>query len=511
AVAGVDVLDDLLAAAGFDVDVDVRRAVPIRGEEPLEQQVRPHRVDVGDAEGVADRRVGGRAPALAEDPLPAAEVDDVVDHEEVAGEPEPGDHPQLVVDLRVGPGRLVPRTVAARGSGVRVLGEHGVLGVALGDVERWQFGGDELQVEGALPPEPRGAGHRVRPPVEQLRHLLARAQVCAAGGGQVRGVGLQRFARAEGGHDRGQPRVLRSRAVGGGGGHDRQPGLGGAPRERVAPLGVLGHAVAGEFDDHPVRTEEVDELIQRGPRGHRVVPARSPAAFERPPDPAPATAGEDVPVPAGGLGEPGDLAPRPAPPAASARSAPPPRRSPWAPPRRGARALTRESRRYPPPPRASTSRCSPPGSESSAPNTVASPSSAAASAKRTTPYSPSWSVIASAVSPSSAAASAMASGEEAPSRKLYAVWACSSAYGTASRGRGPGGGVYPPRVRDQAGASLPSPGCGCSGPRGSGRPDRIRSSSDQLSGPWYQFTGHRPPGRRGRWERGQSRVNDSTT
>src|SRR5699024_1315803 len=114
-------------------------------------------------------------------------------------------------------------------------------------------------------------------------------------------------------------------------------------------------------------------------------------------------------------------------------------------------------------------------------------------------------------SPSSAAASAMASGEEAPSRKLYAVWACSSAYGTASRGRGPGGGVYPPRVRDQAGASLPSPGCGCSGRRGSGRPDRIRSSSDQLSGPWYQFTGHRPPGRRGRWERGQSRVNDSTT
>ena len=34
----VDVLDDLLAAAGLDVDVDIGRSVAMRGEEPLEQQ-----------------------------------------------------------------------------------------------------------------------------------------------------------------------------------------------------------------------------------------------------------------------------------------------------------------------------------------------------------------------------------------------------------------------------------------------------------------------------------------
>ena len=39
----VDVLDDLLAAAGLDVHVDVRRPVPLGGEEPLEQQPVRHR------------------------------------------------------------------------------------------------------------------------------------------------------------------------------------------------------------------------------------------------------------------------------------------------------------------------------------------------------------------------------------------------------------------------------------------------------------------------------------
>ncbi len=68
AVALVDVLDDLLPPVALDVDVDVRRAVPLRREEALEEQAEPHRVGVGDPEGVADRRVGGAAPPLAEDP-----------------------------------------------------------------------------------------------------------------------------------------------------------------------------------------------------------------------------------------------------------------------------------------------------------------------------------------------------------------------------------------------------------------------------------------------------------
>ena len=69
------------------------------GQEPLEQQAQVDGVDVGDAQRVADGRVGGRAPALAVDALGAAELDDVPHHEEVAGEAQRLDDLELVVDL----------------------------------------------------------------------------------------------------------------------------------------------------------------------------------------------------------------------------------------------------------------------------------------------------------------------------------------------------------------------------------------------------------------------------
>ena len=83
----------------LDVDVDVGRAVALGREEALEQQAEAHGVGVGDAEGVADRAVGGAAPALAEDVVAPAELDDVPHDEEVAGEAERLDEVELVVDL----------------------------------------------------------------------------------------------------------------------------------------------------------------------------------------------------------------------------------------------------------------------------------------------------------------------------------------------------------------------------------------------------------------------------
>src|SRR5690606_16721176 len=67
AVLGVDVLDDLLAPLVLEVDVDVRRLGALGGDEALEQEMESYRVDLGDAEAVADRRVRGRAAPLAED------------------------------------------------------------------------------------------------------------------------------------------------------------------------------------------------------------------------------------------------------------------------------------------------------------------------------------------------------------------------------------------------------------------------------------------------------------
>src|SRR5215472_3855328 len=88
AVLAVDVLDHLLAAPVLDIQVDVWRAVPARGQEPLEKQAMPNGIHPGDPQRVADGRVRGRPPALAQDAGLLAEPDDVVHDQEVAGEPE---------------------------------------------------------------------------------------------------------------------------------------------------------------------------------------------------------------------------------------------------------------------------------------------------------------------------------------------------------------------------------------------------------------------------------------
>ena len=69
-------LDDLFAPLVLEVDVDVGRLAPLGREEALEEEVRPRRVDRGDAEAVADRAVGRAPAALAEDVALARHLDD---------------------------------------------------------------------------------------------------------------------------------------------------------------------------------------------------------------------------------------------------------------------------------------------------------------------------------------------------------------------------------------------------------------------------------------------------
>ena len=80
-----DVLDDLFATVGVEVDVDVGLFVSERREKALEGQLVADRVDRRDIEQVADGRVGGRAAALAEDSAAAGVLHDVVHDKEVAG------------------------------------------------------------------------------------------------------------------------------------------------------------------------------------------------------------------------------------------------------------------------------------------------------------------------------------------------------------------------------------------------------------------------------------------
>ncbi len=130
AVALVDVLDRLLAQVRFDVDVDVGRAVARRRQEPLEQQLVGDRVDVGDAERVADRGVGRRPPALGQDAVVPAELGDVVDDQEVAGKVQLADDLQLVLDLRVGQRSPLRRAVPVAGADHGEVPQPAVLGVS---------------------------------------------------------------------------------------------------------------------------------------------------------------------------------------------------------------------------------------------------------------------------------------------------------------------------------------------------------------------------------------------
>ena len=73
AVFLVDVLDHLLAPLVLEIDIDVGRLVARGADEALEQDVDAGRVDRGDAEAVADDRIGRRAAPLAQDAAAARE------------------------------------------------------------------------------------------------------------------------------------------------------------------------------------------------------------------------------------------------------------------------------------------------------------------------------------------------------------------------------------------------------------------------------------------------------
>src|SRR5690606_17387101 len=74
AVLAVDVLDYLLAPLVLEIHVDVRRLVALFRDEALEQHLHARGIDLGNAEAVAHRGIGGRAAPLAQDALLASEA-----------------------------------------------------------------------------------------------------------------------------------------------------------------------------------------------------------------------------------------------------------------------------------------------------------------------------------------------------------------------------------------------------------------------------------------------------
>ena len=153
AVLVVEVLDDPLAAiAARQIEIDVGPLAALFRQEALEQQIHADRIDGGDAEAVADGAVGRRAAPLHENVVLAAEIDDVPDDQEVAGEIELLDQIELALDLAAR--ALVIRPIALARARLRDLPQkrrhrlargNGVFGKAVAEI-----------------------GHRVREPIGEL-------------------------------------------------------------------------------------------------------------------------------------------------------------------------------------------------------------------------------------------------------------------------------------------------------------------------------------------------------
>ena len=106
--------------AARQIEIDVGPFAALLRQKPLEQQIHLDRIDGGDAEAVADGAVGGAAAPLHEDVVLAAEVDDVPDDQEIAGEVELLDEIELARDLRARP--IVIRTIAIARADLRASG-----------------------------------------------------------------------------------------------------------------------------------------------------------------------------------------------------------------------------------------------------------------------------------------------------------------------------------------------------------------------------------------------------
>ena len=248
AVAAVglkDPLDHLLAALVLEIDVDVGRLAARLGDEAFEQQVLLHRVDRGDPQAEADRGIGRRAAALAQNLLLVRETDDRFDREEVGRVSQAPDQVEFVAQLArhrlrhaVGIARLGPGPGQRLQALLRrepVLADLGRVGV-----------GEMVQREGAGGTDLARPRQRLGEAGEQARGLLR-------GFEEAVGVTLLGEARPVDGEpepDTGHhvlqappSRDVVEDVAGGDGGHPGGPRGGG---HRIEPVRVVGPEASGQ-------------------------------------------------------------------------------------------------------------------------------------------------------------------------------------------------------------------------------------------------------------------------
>ena len=120
AVLPVHIVNDLLPAVVAEVDVDIGHGHPLRVQEPLEEQVVPDGLDVGDLQAVGhDAPRGGASARPYGDAVAPGVIDEIPHDQEVVHIPHAADDAKLVVKpllqgLSRVPGGLCPVPVALR-------------------------------------------------------------------------------------------------------------------------------------------------------------------------------------------------------------------------------------------------------------------------------------------------------------------------------------------------------------------------------------------------------------
>ena len=245
-VLAIAILDYLFTAVGLEVDIDIRGLAPLLGEESLEGKMEPDRIDPGQSDTPTHRRVGPRPPDLAIDVLITGKIDQVLDHQEVAGELESLDDVQLVlkptpglrVDTVVGPRVHVPCSLPGEMTEIVHL-----VAEVFRHREVGQPRGNQTKIKGEPSSHLAGSSNHARVTSKSVGHLLGVFQIPLVAG-RPESVGLsQSPASPDGGKHFGEIGVSTIVIMNLVGCHRGQTQLLGHLPHQIVALVVLGHPV----------------------------------------------------------------------------------------------------------------------------------------------------------------------------------------------------------------------------------------------------------------------------
>ena len=102
AIFGIDMLDHLFAAFMFKIHVNIGRLAACFGHEAFKHHRDYIRCHLGNAQRIADHRIGRRPPPLAQDALRAGKFHDVIHRQEIGGKAKGFDNAQFLHHLGAG-------------------------------------------------------------------------------------------------------------------------------------------------------------------------------------------------------------------------------------------------------------------------------------------------------------------------------------------------------------------------------------------------------------------------